>query len=200
MIAWPCGGRCCRRRQQPGSTHPRAERALPRCRRAGVAVRAGGDRARLAAQLRALLRCVALLGLLVAAFGPAYSYTLLRLLYGAKWSDSGAPRVLACYCGYVLVLALNGAPGPGGAAAGGGRCCRPRAAAAAGPWGPGAGWLPGAGGRPCACGALGLLAGRRRRLVPPRTHLPGAGAGARPPARPPACPPARPPPRSAPQA
>lgn len=81
--------------------------AAPPCR-AGVAVQGKDDKARLMSQLRLLLRCVTLLGLLVAAFGPAYSYTLLRLMYGPRWSDTDAPQVLGYYCGYVLVLAVNG--------------------------------------------------------------------------------------------
>jgi hypothetical protein len=77
-----------------------------------VTVQGKDDKARLMSQLRLLLRCVTLLGLLVAAFGPAYSYTLLRLMYGPRWSDTDAPQVLGYYCSYVLVLAVNG-EGPG---------------------------------------------------------------------------------------
>ncbi len=47
-------------------------------------------------------------GLLAVAFGPAYSYLLLRVAYGQRWSDTGAPAALAAYCPYVLLLAANG--------------------------------------------------------------------------------------------
>lgn len=42
------------------------------------------------------------------AFGPSYSYSLVRLLYGKKWSDGEASTVLRYYCLYVIVLAMNG--------------------------------------------------------------------------------------------
>eukprot|EP00198_Chlamydomonas_reinhardtii_P011831 XP_001701168.1 predicted protein [Chlamydomonas reinhardtii] len=51
---------------------------------------------------------VCVLGLAAAAFGPAYAYTLLRLVYGTRWSETEAPAVLAAYSVYVLLLALNG--------------------------------------------------------------------------------------------
>ena len=33
---------------------------------------------------------------------------LLRLVYGQRWSETDAPRALAVYCLYILLLALNG--------------------------------------------------------------------------------------------
>mgnify|MGYP006290703823 CR=1 FL=1 len=66
---------------------------------------------RLSGALVALTKGVSLLGLLAVAFGPAYSYTALRLVYGLKWSETEAPRVLAVYCAYILLLALNGEQG-----------------------------------------------------------------------------------------
>ncbi|CAH9148927.1 unnamed protein product [Cuscuta epithymum] len=54
------------------------------------------------------LKLVLLIGLVVIAFGPSYSYSLIRLLYGRKWSDGEATKVLQCYCLYVIVLAMNG--------------------------------------------------------------------------------------------
>ncbi|KAH0448494.1 hypothetical protein IEQ34_022294 [Dendrobium chrysotoxum] len=42
------------------------------------------------------------------AFGPSYSYCLIRLLYGKKWSDGQASTVLSCYCFYIISLAVNG--------------------------------------------------------------------------------------------
>ena len=47
-------------------------------------------------------------GLLAMSFGPSYTYVLIRLVYGQKWSDTEAPRALAYYCGYITLLALNG--------------------------------------------------------------------------------------------
>lgn len=42
------------------------------------------------------------------AFGPSYSYSLIRLLYGRKWSDGEASTALRYYCLYVILLAMNG--------------------------------------------------------------------------------------------
>ncbi|DBB08105.1 TPA: hypothetical protein ACH3X3_008301 [Trebouxia sp. C0006] len=58
--------------------------------------------------LAILVRISGLTGLLAAAFGPSYTYVLLRLMYGQKWSSTEAPAALACYCGYITLLALNG--------------------------------------------------------------------------------------------
>ncbi|XP_068662612.1 uncharacterized protein [Aristolochia californica] len=63
---------------------------------------------RLGSSLIEALKLVILIGLVVAAFGPSYSYCLIRLLYGGKWSDGEAPNVLRYYCLYVIVLAMNG--------------------------------------------------------------------------------------------
>ncbi|KAJ7010973.1 lipid transporter [Populus alba x Populus x berolinensis] len=41
-------------------------------------------------------------------FGPSYSYSLIRMLYGRKWSDGEASTALQYYCFYVIVLAMNG--------------------------------------------------------------------------------------------
>ncbi|KAL5129576.1 Protein RFT1 [Glycine soja] len=54
------------------------------------------------------LKLVLLIGLVFMAFGPSYSYSLIRLLYGEKWSDGEASTALRCYCFYVIVLAMNG--------------------------------------------------------------------------------------------
>lgn len=54
------------------------------------------------------LKLVLLIGLVVMAFGPSYSYSLIRLLYGQKWSDGEASTALQYYCFYVIVLAMNG--------------------------------------------------------------------------------------------
>jgi Rft protein len=44
----------------------------------------------------------------VLAFGPSYSYALVRILYGQKWSDGEAPLALRYYCFHVISLAMNG--------------------------------------------------------------------------------------------
>ncbi|KAI6676210.1 hypothetical protein NL676_037006 [Syzygium grande] len=49
-----------------------------------------------------------LIGLIFIAFGPSYSYSLIRLLCGQKWSDGEAPTVLRYYCIYIFFLAMNG--------------------------------------------------------------------------------------------
>lgn len=58
--------------------------------------------------LKDALKLVLLIGLVVMAFGPSYSYSLIRLLYGQKWSDGEASTALQYYCLYVIVLAMNG--------------------------------------------------------------------------------------------
>ncbi|CAN8298613.1 unnamed protein product [Cochlearia groenlandica] len=54
------------------------------------------------------LKLVILIGLVFMAFGPSYSYSLIRLLYGEKWSDGEASLALQFYCVYIIVLAMNG--------------------------------------------------------------------------------------------
>lgn len=77
--------------------------------RAGAAASTNpAERQRLARVLSLLVRGVSLVGLLAAAFGPWYSYTLLRVVYGATWSETEAPAVLGCYSCYILLLAVNG--------------------------------------------------------------------------------------------
>lgn len=61
-----------------------------------------------ASLLAALTRCIALVGLAAAAFGPAYAYVALALVYGPRWATSGAPAALGAYACYVPLLALNG--------------------------------------------------------------------------------------------
>lgn len=63
---------------------------------------------RLASSLGDALKLVLLIGLTVLAFGPSYSYSLIRLLYGKKWSDGEAPSALRYYCLYIISLAMNG--------------------------------------------------------------------------------------------
>ena len=67
-----------------------------------------GDRVEQYSLLAALVRGAALVGGVAAAFGPAFSYTLLRLAYGQRWSETEAPAALAAYSIYILLLAVNG--------------------------------------------------------------------------------------------
>ncbi|PIA63528.1 hypothetical protein AQUCO_00201103v1 [Aquilegia coerulea] len=66
------------------------------------------DNTKLAGALTDALKLVLLIGLVVMAFGPSYSYALIRVLYGSKWSDGEASTALRFYCFYVIVLAMNG--------------------------------------------------------------------------------------------
>ncbi|XP_010067549.2 protein RFT1 homolog isoform X1 [Eucalyptus grandis] len=67
------------------------------------------DRSRkIGRSLTEALKLVMLIGLIFIAFGPSYSYSLIRLLYGRKWSDGEAPTVLRYYCIYIFFLAMNG--------------------------------------------------------------------------------------------
>ncbi|XP_021687058.1 uncharacterized protein LOC110669636 isoform X3 [Hevea brasiliensis] len=63
---------------------------------------------KLASYLTEALKLVLLIGLVFMAFGPSYSYCLIRLLYGHKWSDGEASTALRYYCLYIIVLAMNG--------------------------------------------------------------------------------------------
>ncbi|KAJ9140017.1 hypothetical protein P3X46_030705 [Hevea brasiliensis] len=47
-------------------------------------------------------------GLVFMAFGPSYSYSLIRLFYGHKWSDGEASTALRYNCLYIVVLSMNG--------------------------------------------------------------------------------------------
>jgi len=69
---------------------------------------ASGDMKSARNVLRTVLRFVTLIGLTFVAFGPGYSRTVIHVLYGSKYSDTDAPVVLAFFCGYILLLAING--------------------------------------------------------------------------------------------
>eukprot|EP01105_Mastigella_eilhardi_P014161 TRINITY_DN3221_c0_g1_i4.p1 TRINITY_DN3221_c0_g1~~TRINITY_DN3221_c0_g1_i4.p1 ORF type:complete len:534 (+),score=130.98 TRINITY_DN3221_c0_g1_i4:16-1617(+) len=58
--------------------------------------------------LRLTLRLMLLIGLLFVTFGPNYSRALIWLLYTTKYSETAAPTVLAWYCLFVLLMAING--------------------------------------------------------------------------------------------
>ncbi len=66
------------------------------------------DRARVPALFRTLLKTMLLFGILFLCFGTEYTHLLLRVLYGEAWANTSAPKVLAWYCAYVLLMATNG--------------------------------------------------------------------------------------------
>lgn len=49
-----------------------------------------------------------LVSLVAYAVGPSAAPLLLRLVAGARWSDTGAGDVLGTYCYYIPLLAVNG--------------------------------------------------------------------------------------------
>lgn len=55
-----------------------------------------------------IIRLYLLLSILAAALGPTMAPLLLRIVAGSRWVSSGAGQVLATYCYYVPLLALNG--------------------------------------------------------------------------------------------
>lgn len=58
--------------------------------------------------MHALLRAAAIFGGVFVAFGPPYSWLLLRLLYGTRWTSTDAPTLLGAYCFHVCAMAING--------------------------------------------------------------------------------------------
>lgn len=58
--------------------------------------------------LQDLLRMYGLVSLVAFAIGPSAAPLLLRLVAGARWSDTGAGDVLGTYCYYIPLLAVNG--------------------------------------------------------------------------------------------
>ena len=58
--------------------------------------------------LSRLLHAYLILGILVFSLGPPLSRPALALVAGSRWSETEAPLVLASYCYYIPLLALNG--------------------------------------------------------------------------------------------
>lgn len=58
--------------------------------------------------LQNLLRFYLLVSSVIVTIGPSFSPLLLRFVAGSRWSDSEAPSVLAAYCYYIPLLAING--------------------------------------------------------------------------------------------
>lgn len=60
------------------------------------------------AVLESLLKLVTLIGLIIVAFGYAYSQLALDIYGGSMLSGGSGPVLLRCFCLYVLLLAING--------------------------------------------------------------------------------------------
>ncbi|KAM0800735.1 Rft protein-domain-containing protein, partial [Usnea florida] len=58
--------------------------------------------------LTTLLRLYLLLSVLATCLGPRLAPILLRLVAGTRWTHTEAPGVLASYCYYIPLLAING--------------------------------------------------------------------------------------------
>ncbi|KAL8679545.1 MAG: hypothetical protein Q9186_004191 [Xanthomendoza sp. 1 TL-2023] len=58
--------------------------------------------------LQKMLRFYLIICMMAVAVGPSISPLLLRLVAGSRWSNSEAPSVLAAYCYYIPLLAVNG--------------------------------------------------------------------------------------------
>ncbi|KAH6652476.1 Rft protein-domain-containing protein [Truncatella angustata] len=58
--------------------------------------------------LQSLFKCYILLSILVVALGPFGAPLLVQIIAGRSWAASGAGAVLAQYCLYIPLLALNG--------------------------------------------------------------------------------------------
>lgn len=58
--------------------------------------------------LSTLLRLYLLLSLFATCLGPPLTPILLRLVAGSRWTHTEAPAVLATYCYYIPLLAING--------------------------------------------------------------------------------------------
>jgi oligosaccharide translocation protein RFT1 len=59
-------------------------------------------------QLLRLLRIYVLLSVCVVSAGPTIAPVLLKMIAGSRWTSSGAGSVLATYCYYIPLLAING--------------------------------------------------------------------------------------------
>ena len=58
--------------------------------------------------LQDILKLYSLLSLIAITVGPTLAPTLLRIVAGSRWADSGAAEVLSTYCYYIPLLAING--------------------------------------------------------------------------------------------
>ena len=60
------------------------------------------------ADLQSLMRFYTLLSTVAVTIGPFAAPILVQIIAGTRWSSSGAGRVLAVYCLYIPLLAING--------------------------------------------------------------------------------------------
>ena len=58
--------------------------------------------------LQLVLKFYSLLSVAAAALGPTIAPLLLQIVAGSKWVETGAGEVLATYCYYIPLLAING--------------------------------------------------------------------------------------------
>jgi oligosaccharide translocation protein RFT1 len=58
--------------------------------------------------LKTLLKLYLLLSVFFVCLGPPFAPALLQLVVGRKWADSAAAEVLAAFCYYIPLLAVNG--------------------------------------------------------------------------------------------
>jgi oligosaccharide translocation protein RFT1 len=58
--------------------------------------------------LQNVLRLYGIITLVACSIGPTLAPTLLRLVAGEKWANTGASAVLVVYCYYIPLLAING--------------------------------------------------------------------------------------------
>mmetsp|Transcript_10710 Transcript_10710/g.28080 ORF Transcript_10710/g.28080 Transcript_10710/m.28080 type:complete len:533 (-) Transcript_10710:130-1728(-) len=58
--------------------------------------------------IRILPHLMMIFGLFLSVFGFSYSFELLHILYGEKWSSTSAPSVLSLFTLYVLIMGMNG--------------------------------------------------------------------------------------------
>jgi len=58
--------------------------------------------------LHILLRSYIIFSVCVVATGPTIAPLLLKIVAGSRWTESGAGQVLATYCYYIPLLAING--------------------------------------------------------------------------------------------
>lgn len=62
----------------------------------------------LAQILAFMVKGVTMLGLTAITMGAPFAWLAIRVVYGQQWASTAAPQVLAVYCLYILLLALNG--------------------------------------------------------------------------------------------
>lgn len=100
--------RSSKERKDPGAN----SRLLPRHNHLGDSplseLSLEGDTHDLAQALSDTLRAVTTLASMAVVWGPPLSHAAVRVLYGAAWADSAAPGLLAWFCWYMCLLAVNG--------------------------------------------------------------------------------------------